>query len=390
MVTTKIVPGLGELPEAAWNALLGPDATPFVDWRWLHALEDSGCAAPATGWVPRHLTVWRDGELVAGAPAYVKDDSDGDFARDFDLAEAAERAGQPYYPKLVLGVPFTPVTGRRILAAPGEDVADAARRLVEAAVDLARREGCGTVQVLFPDADEAARLESAGFARRVSWQFHWRNEGYRTPEEFWARFSAKRRHMVRREMAAPARQGIALRTVRAEELGRDPGRWAREAHALHAATVEKLLWGRGWLNLGFYERIFRSMAERLEFVEARREGRLVAGAFNVASAGRLWGRYWGCLEEHPFLHFNVCYYHSIGECIRRGVERFEGGAGGEHKLARGFLPAETYSAHLFLDRRLDRAFRAHLAEETGARLDALRRWHAASPILRHPANPVAS
>ena len=381
----KVVPAIGELQRSAWNALLDGSATPFVDWRWLWALEDSGCAAPAAGWTPRHLTLWRGAELVAAAPAYRKDDSDGDFSRDFDLAAAAERSGRPYYPKLVLGVPFTPVTGRRILVAPGEDPVELTRRLLDGAVELARQEGCGTVQSLFPDPAETLRLEAAGLARRVSWQFHWSNDGYGAPEAFWARFSSKRRHMVRREMAAPGRQGIVLRTVRGDELAREPRGWAAQAHALHAATVQKLMWGRGWLDLGFYERIFAAMPERLEVVEARRGGELVAGAFNVASATHLYGRYWGCLEEHPFLHFNVCYYHSIAECIRRGVQRFEGGAGGEHKLARGFLPAETYSAHFFFDRRLDAAFRSHLEVETLERTDALRRWHAASPILRHPA-----
>jgi uncharacterized protein len=378
----RVLGAIAEVPRDDWNRLLGSEATPFVDWRWLWALEDSGCASPRAGWVARHVTLWRGERLVAAAPGYLKMDSDGDFSRDFDLASAAIRARRRYYPKLVVGVPFTPVTGRRLLFSPDEEPLPVLRSLGDALRDLVKSEGCGTAQVLFPRADEADALAEQGFARRVSHQFHWHNEGYRTPDDFLARFSAKRRHMVRRERAAPEKQGIEIRTVRGEELASARKDWGRAAHALHASTVEKLMWGRGWLDRGFYDRIFEVMPEPLEVVAATRGGKLVAGAFNVATPTHLYGRYWGCFEEHPFLHFNVCYYHSVDECIRRGVQVFEGGAGGDHKLARGFLPAETHSAHVFADARLDAAFRAHLDEETRERSEALAAWHRESPILR--------
>jgi uncharacterized protein len=378
----EVFGSIAELPREAWNALLDGQSTPFVDWRWLAAMEESGCASEQAGWTPRHLTLWRGDKLVAAAPGYVKTDSDGDFSRDFDLASAAMRGRRQYYPKLTIGVPFTPVTGRRILAAPDEDLVAATGLLLDGARGLARSEGYGTVQLLFPNGAEAARLEAAGLARRVSYQFHWHNDGYRVPTDFLARFSSKRRHMVKREMAAPAEQGIAIRTVRGDEIAQAPKKWARAAHGLHAATIQKLMWGRGWLNQAFYDRIFGTMPEKLEVVAAMRDGKLVAGAFNVASETHLYGRYWGCHEEHPFLHFNVCYYHSIEECIRRGIQAFEGGAGGDHKLARGFLPTETYSAHLFLDAKLDAAFRAHLGEESRERSESLARWNRESPILK--------
>jgi predicted N-acyltransferase len=232
------------------------------------------------------------------------------------------------------------------------------------------------------DEASARELEQTGLALRVSWQFHWRNEGYRSVADFLSRFNSKRRHMLRREMAAPAEQGITIRTIRGEELARDPARWARAAHALHRSTVDKLMWGRRWLNEKFYLAAFAAMTDAVEVVAAFRAGELIAGAFNVASPTRLYGRYWGCFEEHPFLHFNVCYYHSIADCIGRGLEVFEGGAGGEHKLARGFLPALTYSAHGFVDERLDRAVRDHLARETPARAASIERSLRESPIFK--------
>jgi predicted N-acyltransferase len=325
--------------------------------------------------------VRRGARVVAGAPAWARSSSDGDFGRDWEWASVAARAGVPYYPKLVIGVPFTPATGRRVLVAPGEDRPALVAAVMEAARRLCADEGIHGLHVLFPDAEEARELEAAGLALRVDFQYHWRNEGYRAPEEFLARFPSKRRNTIRRERAAPAAQGIAIRTVRGDELGRDPARWARDCFALHRATTDGMAWGMRFVNRAFYERVIGGMPDAVEVVEARREGRLVAMAFNLASRTALYGRYWGAVEAHPFLHFNVALYHSIDECIRRGVTRFEGGAGGEHKLARGFEPAETWSAHLFLERQLDRSIRRRLEAERAARLDAVARWREEHPRL---------
>ena len=360
----QVLGSVAEIAQEEWDALLDPAATPFVRWHWIEALERSRCASARTGWSARHLAMFRRGRLVAAAPAWVKDDSDGDFARDWDWASAAARAGLPYYPKLSLTVPFTPCTGRRILVVPGEDRAEAVRRIVEGARALCRRESIPTLQILFPGESEARELRAAGLSTRVGFQFHWHNDLYRTFDDFLARFRSKDRNAIKRERRAPAEQGIALRTVRGDELSRAPREWAKAVHELHTTTVRKLMWGRAWLNRAFYDLVFERMPDALEVVEARRDGALIAGAFNVAGGNRLYGRYWGCIEEHPFLHFNVCLYHSIDECIRRGVEAFEGGAGGEHKLSRGFLPTETFSAHAFLDARLDDAMRRALAAET--------------------------
>jgi predicted N-acyltransferase len=375
---------ISELRAEEWDALLAHEparASPFVRHAFLRALEESGSASPRSGWRPRHLALRRSGALVAAAPAYVKDGSDGDFSRDWEWAAAAERAGIPYYPKLVLAVPFTPATGRRVLVAPGEDRRALVATLLAGARQVAEDEGAQGLHVLFADAEEARELEGAGLALRVDFQYHWRNEGYRSPEEFFARFPSKRRTAMRRERAAPALQGIAIRTVRGDELSRDPEGWARGCHRLHRASTDRMVWGMRWVNLGFYQRAIAWLPDAVEVVEARREGRLVAMAFNLAGPDRLYGRYWGCVEDHPFLHFNVALYHSIDECIRRGTRVFEGGAGGEHKLSRGFEPAETWSAHLHLDARLDAAVRRHLADERAERLDAVQRWRAEHPRL---------
>jgi uncharacterized protein len=375
---------IAEIPAEDWDALAAHEreaASPFVRHAFLAALEESGSASARTGWSPRHLALYRGRTLVAAAPGWRRTDSDGDFSRDWDIAAAAQRSGIPYYPKLVLGVPFTPATGRRVLVAPGEDRAAAAEALVARARRLVRDEGMAGLHVLFPGADEARMLEALGLAVRVDFQYHWRNEGYRTMDAFLARFTSKRRNAIRRERAAPARQGIAIRTVRGDELGRDPAGWAAECFALHRASTDRMAWGMRWVNRRFYARVIEGMPDAVEVVEARRDGKLVAMAFNVASATRLFGRYWGAVEDHPFLHFNVALYHSIEECIRRGVGIFEGGAGGEHKLARGFEPAETYTAHLLADARLDAAVRRRLAAERVQRAGAVQRWREEHPRL---------
>lgn len=380
----SILGSIAEVPAAEWDALLAHEpeaATPFLRHGFLSAMEESGSASARTGWLPRHVTVRRGRVLVAAAPAYLRPDSDGDFSRDFDLAAAAARARIRYYPKLVLGVPFTPATGRRVLAAPGEDRAALVAAVAERARRLAADEEAGAMQVLFPPADEARALEASGLSLRMDFQYHWRNDGYGTVDDFLARFPSKRRNAIKRERAAPARQGIAIRTVRGDELGRDPAAWARDCFALHRSSTDRMSWGMRWVNRRFYERVLESMPDAAEVVEARRDGKLVAMAFNLASRARLYGRYWGASEDHPFLHFNVALYHSIEECIRRGVSVFEGGAGGEHKLTRGFEPAETFAAHLALDRRLDAALRRHLEEERGAREDAVQRWRTDHPRL---------
>lgn len=380
----SVLSGISQVPAAEWDALFAHEpevASPFVRHAFLAALEESGSATPATGWTPRHLLLRRDGRLVAAAPAYLKEGSEGDFSRDWEWAGAAARAGVPYYPKIVLGVPATPVTGRRILVGAGEPRGAAVARLVEAALGMVRAEEAGGLHVLFTTAEEALELEAAGLARRVDFQYHWRNQGDTTMAQFLARFPSKRRHAIRRELRAPAEQGIAIRTVRGADLALDPGGWADACYELHRSSTDQMAWGMRWVNQAFYQLVLSRMADAVEVVEARQHGRLVGMAFNLATRSALYGRYWGALEHHPFLHFNVALYHSIDQCLARGVQRFEGGAGGDHKLARGFEPAETWSCHALADPRLDAAVRRRLGTELPARLAGVARWRAEHPRL---------
>jgi predicted N-acyltransferase len=373
----RVLSAISQVEPAAWDRLWAHEAaraSPFLRHAFLEAAERSGAASPAAGWTPRHLTLWRGGTLVAGAPAFARDRSDGDFGRDWEWAGAARAAGLAYYPKLVVGVPFTPAAGRRLLAAAGEDRAACGRAIAAGALELCREEGFRSLHVLFPGEEEAGEWEALGLAVRVDFQYHWANRGYATFDDFLARFSSKRRNAIRRERAAPAQQGIAIRTVRGEELAQAPARWAGDVFRLHRAAVDRMAWGMRFVNRAFYQLVLEGMADAVEVVEARREGKLEGAAFNLASASRLYGRYWGCAEEYPFLHFNVCLYHSVEECIRRGISAFEGGAGGDHKLRRGFEPALTFSAHRFLDPRFDAAVQGHLARESRERRAALERW----------------
>lgn len=366
--TVKVVGDIRDIPRGAWDALVDAEAAanPLLSWAWLEALETSGSATPRQGWAARHLALFRGRELVAAAPCYAKADSDGDFSRDWHIAEFALRTGHRYYPKLVVTVPYTPVTGRRFLVAPGEDRERALTLLIGAARAVAKSERLGGVHVLFPEENEAAELAGHGMARRRSGQYHFVNRGYQSYDDWLSRgLDAKRRHQAKRERAAAAEQGITIRTVRGEEIARDAQAWAETVHRFYRSTIDKLMWGRPWLNLPFYQRIFATMPEALEVVAAERAGQFVAGAFNVASARRLYGRYWGCHEDHRFLHFHVCLYHSIDDCIRRGLEVFEGGAGGEHKASRGFELCETHATIELLDAKLDHVVRGYLAREQG-------------------------
>jgi predicted N-acyltransferase len=374
----KIVDRVDAIAQVAWDELAAADAraTPFMSWTFLEALENSGCVSANRGWLPRHLTLWRGGRLVAVAPAYVKADSAGDFSRDWGFADFAQRAGLSLYPKLVLTVPFTPVPGRRILVARGENRARCVAAICTGAREFARELGLSGVQVLFSDSEETAELETAGLAPRVLFQFHWFNHDYRAWEDWLASLNSKRRHMVKRERRAPTEQGIRIRTVRGEEIQERPAAWARQAYRLYCSTADKYMWGGRYLDEAFFARVFRRMPEYVQLVEARRNGQLVAGALNVVGATRLFGRYWGCREEIRFLHFNVCLYHPIQDCIQKGIRVFEGGMGGEHKLLRGFEPVLVHGAHSYIDPRFDSALRAYLEEEMRVRKLELAQWQA--------------
>lgn len=356
----QIVPGIKKVPKAAWNALLTPADAPVLRWEWLESLESSGSAVKSAGWEARHFLLYRDDQLVGFAPAWLKFHSMGEYVYDFGWASAAANFGVQYYPKFLVGVPLSPLTARRFIIAPTEDEAAARATLLEAMVNHAREEDVSSLHVIFPGEQESKALEELGLFHRLSMQYHWVNAGYTTYDEFLSRFDSKRRNQLKRERGAADKQGIKLYSVRQPELKKDH---AELAWRFYQSTVQKNGWGGVQLNRAFFLRAFETLPERIEMVLAERDGEVLAGAFNLASDRRLYGRYWGCFEDVPFLHFNVCLYYSVDECIRLGREAFEPGAGGEHKIARGFQPTAIHSLHRIFDKRFETAVKAAVARE---------------------------
>ncbi len=338
----KVFSGIAKVPREAWNALLGPLDPPVLRWEWLDALESSGSTTRAKGWEACHFTLWRGDALIGAAPAWLKHHSMGEYVYDFAWANAARNFGIDYYPKLLVGVPLSPLTARRFICAPGEDAAVVRKALLDAVLELGKREKLSSVHVIFPPDSEADALQKLGLFRRVGMQYHWSNPGYRSYDDYLARFDSKRRHQLKHERGAAAKQGIGVRTIRGDDIGKEH---AQIAYKFYEATVEKNGWGQVQLNPEFFLRAFAALKGQVELVVAERDGKTLAGAFNLSTSERLYGRYWGCFEEVPFLHFHVCLYHSINDCIARGLKVFEPGAGGEHKISRGFVPTLIHSAH---------------------------------------------
>jgi predicted N-acyltransferase len=356
-VEVRVHETIADIGKTAWDACAG-SANPFVAYDFLQALEESGSVAPRTGWMAQHLSV-RDGTgAVAGVmPLYLKSHSQGEYVFDHAWADAYQRAGGAYYPKLQCAVPFTPVTGPRLMARD-EAARDA---LLGGALGLCRTLGASSLHVTFPEAAEWRRLGEAGLLLRQDQQYHWRNEGYADFDGFLAALSSSRRKTIRRERRE-AQAGLEIVALSGAEI--------TEAHwdAFFAFYIDtgSRKWGRPYLNRRFYSLIGERMAERVLLVMARREGRWIAGALNLIGEEALYGRNWGALEHRPFLHFELCYYQAIEQAIARGLGRVEAGAQGEHKIARGYLPAPVYSAHWIADPALRKPVAAYLEREREA------------------------
>jgi predicted N-acyltransferase len=313
-----------------------------------------------------HVAAYQAGELVGVAPCYVKGNSEGEFVFDHAWARYAESSLRTdYFPKLVCAVPFTPATGPRLLIKAGADEARIARGFAEALQQIAARISASGVHVLFPTRNQVTAFEGAGYLPRHGVQFHWQNAGYQKFDDFLARFSSKRRNQIRREMREMRDRNVDIEVLTADRLKPERVDFIFD---FYRSTVEKFFYGRQYLNRAFFEQVCATMPEHLHVVVASDGGskKPIAGAFNLLGKQALYGRYWGALEERPFLHFNVCFYRGIEECITRGLQLFEPGAGGEHKLARGFEPALTFSAHSFADRRLTTAIGEFLGRERQA------------------------
>lgn len=360
-LTVEVVEGVSGVDPAAWDRLVSaPDSSPFVEWRFLQSLEAADTVDPDTGWLPRFPLIKRGEEIVAAAPAYVKLHSQGEFVFDFAWAELARRLGVEYYPKLLVGVPFTPVTGPRLLVAPGQDRGALLKTLGTVLIEMCRAMDLSSVHVNFTSAEETSALAEVGFHERFGIQYHWNRHDASTFDDYLARFNSKRRNQLKREKREIEKQGITIETLEGDQLR---GR-AELAFRLYRSTVDKFFWGRRYLTPRAFQLWTESLGDRLRLVVAKTEaGDVVAGAVNFEKGKRLYGRYWGCFRELKHLHFNVCYYHGIEQCLARGLDVFEPGAGGDHKLVRGFEPTLMRSAHYLRDRRVDAIIDEHLERE---------------------------
>jgi len=363
---------LSQVDARQWNALAGPQ--PFVRHEFLAALHDTGCAAPDTGWAPYYLTLRRDGRLAGAVPLYLKAHSRGEYVFDYAWADAFERHGLRYYPKLLAAIPFTPVGGPRLLAAGPDDRLELARGLIELAQGLK----VSSLHVLFPAEDDLAALRQAGYLLREGVQFHWRNAGYARLDDFLAALNHDKRKKIRQDRKKVQAAGIEFRWLRGPQID-------AEALAFFYRCYRHTYFSHGnppYLSADFFRRLHAGLPDTLVLIQALRNGEPMAAALNMQGADTLYGRYWGALEFVPGLHFETCYLQSIDYCIQHGLAHFEGGAQGEHKMARGLLPTPTWSAHWIADARFAAAIEDFLERETGAVDDYLGELEAHTPFRR--------
>ena len=369
-VEIEVLPSLSGIPAQDWDACACPETAdggrpedPFTTWRFLRALEDSGSVGTGTGWAPHYLTARAGGQVVAVAPMYLKSHSQGEYIFDHNWAHAFERAGGRYYPKLQIAVPFTPVTGRRLLVRPGAE-AIGARALMQAAVGLAGRNGLSSLHVTFCTGDEAATGPglAQGVMARTGTQYHWFNDGYGSFDDFLAALSSRKRKTIRKERAQAQGFGGEILRLTGDDIR--PAHWDA-IWAFYQDTGARK-WGQPYLTRRFFDIAHETLRDDILLVLAQRDGRPVAGAMNLIGRTALFGRYWGCIEDHPCLHFECCYYQAMDHAIALRLDRVEAGAQGEHKVARGYLPRHTHSLHWIADPGFSRAVERFLKAERAA------------------------
>ncbi len=384
-LTVRVATSLKDVPAAEWNACANPRAldaalssaggvadpneaaglapdpdNPFVSHAFLRALEESGCVGGRSGWSPAYLLV-QDGEgrLLAATPSFLKSHSQGEYIFDHAWADAYQRAGGDYYPKLQVAAPFTPATGPRLLVADGPRADEARAALISGLEALRGQTQASSVHVTFAQQPDVETLTAAGYLERHDLQFHWRNEAFETYDDFLSLLASRKRKALKRERREALSAGIEVAVLSGADLTE---RVWDDFHAFYQDTGARK-WGRPYLNRAFFSRVGEAMGERIVLVLARRAGRYIAGAINFRGGNTLYGRNWGCIEEHPFLHFELCYHQAIDYAIAHGLVRVEAGAQGEHKLARGYRPVVTRSLHHLADPGLRRAVAAYLGNE---------------------------
>ena len=356
--TVKVIGSIADIPSGQWDACAG-DGDPFVGHDFLSALEESGSVAAEAGWQPQHLVVEdENGLAVACAPLYLKSHSYGEYVFDWGWVEAYQRAGGRYYPKLQSAVPFTPVTGPRLLVRPGspremEDV------LIAAMVQLAGRLGVSSLHVTFPSEDQWRRFGAAGFLLRTGHQFHWENRGYKDFDDFLRSLTSRKRKAIVKERRAAADQGAAVSILTGNAI--EERHWDA-FHRFYQDTSDGK-WGPTYLNRRFFSLLGERMADKVVLVMAEDQGRFVGGALNLLGGEALYGRYWGGVKDYRFLHFEACYYRAIDFAIAHRLKRVEAGAQGPHKVQRGYLPRLTYSAHWIADENFREAVSRYLESE---------------------------
>ena len=383
-VTLRVAKSISEVAAEAWDACANPAAcaqgngvahlalttfqdfelaeqyNPFISHEFLSSLENSQSVGGRSGWQPLHLLAEdTNGTLVGAVPCYVKSHSRGEYVFDHGWAEAYERAGGSYYPKLQVSVPFTPATGRRLLVRPGPQ-ADAVRgALADSLIDICRRSDASSAHVTFPTQAEWDLLGSRGFLKRTHQQFHWENAGYDSFDAFLAALASRKRKTIRREREDALSAGVSVHWLTGSDLTENV--W--DAFFEFYMETGSRKWGRPYLTRPFYSMVGEKMRDRILLVMAKRNGRWIAGAINFIGSHALFGRHWGAVEHHPFLHFELCYYQAIQYAIEHRLARVEAGAQGEHKISRGYLPTTTYSAHYIVDPGLRRAIEDFLKHE---------------------------
>ena len=358
----SFIDSINDIPQQDWNRVAGVQY-PFTRHEFLSALENYDCLGEKWGWFPRHLTAYREGQLVAAIPLYLKTNSYGELVFDGSWADAYQRTGLPYYPKLVSAIPYTPATGSRLLLDPTQVFSTAdQQQLIHAVTDYVRQHELSSMHWLFPDQAQTELLKTAGLLIRTGCQFHWENQGYRDFTDYLSTLSAKKRKNIKRERRHVQEAGITIRQLQGHEASEQE--WAI-FHQLYASTFDRK---SGWatLSLAFFLSIARSMGQHILLILCYEQDRAVAASLCFKSDTVLYGRHWGCNQAFHSLHFEACYYQGLNYCIDHQLQRFDPGAQCEHKISRGFLPAPTYSAHWLAHPGFERIIQDYLVQETQA------------------------
>ncbi|NEO08514.1 MULTISPECIES: GNAT family N-acetyltransferase [unclassified Moorena] len=377
---------MADIPQSPWDDLAQPLKTPFLEWEWLNNIETSGSATAKTGWLPNHLTVWRDRQLIAAAPMYVKGHSYGEFVFDQQWADLSYRLGISYYPKLLGMTPFTPAVGYRFLMAPGEDEDELTQIMVSAIDHFCDRNHLSGCHFLFVDPDWRPVIERNGFKGWLHHSYIWQNQGFSSFEDYLKVFNANQRRNIKRERKAVAKAGLTLKILTGNDIEKS---LFPLIYSFYSSTCDKFMWGSKYLTRQFFKQLYPNYRQRVVLIAAYQEEddqKPVGMSFCINKGNHLYGRYWGCFEEFDCLHFEACYYAPIEWAIGQGITMFDPGAGGRHKKRRGFPATANYSVHRFYDKRFDRIFQNYIDEVNLMELEEIEAINQDLPFTKREIN----